>query len=178
MFGCKPRLPTDVNLQTEVKPLHSTHRHHLEDWKEVMEDVYAATLQSPTHRKEHDKERKLQARQCRDKLEQGDKVLVRNLTPRGGFVELRPYWEPGMAEVVSRYKNDVTYEIKSNLYPNKTRVLHHNMLMPVNHLLDTTDSVPTIFPMKNKISPERKIKLHKQGLEDPRETTRSSKKSD
>ena len=48
------------------------------------------------------------------------------------------------------------------------------MLMPVTQLLDTIDTVPTISPMKNKISPERKIKLHKQGAEDPRETTSSS----
>ena len=32
--------------------------------------------------------------------------------------------------------------------------------------------------MKNKISPERKIKLHKQGAEDPREITSSSEESD
>ena len=61
----------------------------------------------------HDKGRKLQAGQCLDQLEQGDKVLVRNLTPKGGTGKVRPYLEPKIAEVVSRYKNDVTYEIKS-----------------------------------------------------------------
>ena len=50
--------------------------------------------------------------------------------------------------------------------------------MPVTHLLDTIDTVPTICPMKNKISPERKIKLHKQGAENPKETTCSSEESD
>ena len=52
------------------------------------------------------------------------------------------------------------------------------MLMPVNHLLDTIDTVPTISPMKNKISPESKTKLHKQGAEDPRKTASSSEESD
>ena len=52
------------------------------------------------------------------------------------------------------------------------------MLMPVNHLLNTIDTVPTISAMKNKISTERKIKLHKQGAEDPRETKISSEESD
>ena len=50
------------------------------------------------------------------------------------------------------------------------------MLMPVTHLLDTIDTVPTISPMKKKISPERKIKLHR--AEDLRVTTSSSEQSD
>ena len=105
--------------------------------------------------------------------------MVRNLTPRGGPGKLRLYWELKIAEVVfSRYKNNVTYKIKCKSYPNKIRVLHRNILMPVNHLLDTIDAVPTIFLMKNKISLERKIKLHKQVVENPRETTSSSEESD
>ena len=67
-----------------------------------MEDVYAAALQNLTCRKENDKERKLQAGQCLDKLEQGDKVLVRNLTPRGGPGKPRPYLEPEIASIVSQ----------------------------------------------------------------------------
>ena len=43
------------------------------------------------------------------------------------------------------------------------------MLIPVTHLLATIETVPTISPMKNKILPERKIKLHR--AEDPRVTT-------
>ena len=116
-----------------------------------MEDECVAALQNSTYRKEDDKERKLQARQCLDKLEQGEKVLVRNLTPRSSLGEPRPYWEPETTKVVSQNKSDVTYEIKSKSYPNKTRVPHHNMLMPVTYLLDTIDTVLIISPMKNKI---------------------------
>ena len=67
-----------------------------------MENAYAVALQNSTYMKEHDKERKLQERQCLDKLEQGDKLLVRNLIPRGGPGKFRPYREPENAEVVSR----------------------------------------------------------------------------
>ena len=52
------------------------------------------------------------------------------------------------------------------------------MLMSVNHLLDTIDTVPTISPTKSKISPARKIELHKQEAEDPRETASSKEESD
>ena len=178
VFGRKPRLLTDIILQMELDPPHSTHKQYLENWKEVMEDAYAAALQNSTYRKKHDKEITLQARQRLDKLEQGDKVLVRNLTQRGGPGKLRPYWEPEIVEVVSQYKNDVTYEIKSKSYPNKPIVLRHSMLKPVNHLLDTIDTVAIISPMTDKISQERKNKLNKQGAEDPSETASSSKESD
>ena len=50
--------------------------------------------------------------------------------------------------------------------------------MSVNHLLDTIDTVPAISPIKSKISPERKIELHKEEAEDPRETTSSKEESD
>ena len=146
-FGCKPRLPIDISLQKKVDPSHSTHRQYLENWKEVMEDAYATALQNSICRKEKDKEAKLQAAQCLNKLEQRDKVLVRNLTRRDGPENLRPYWEPEIVEVVSQCKNDVTYDIKYKSYPNKTRVLRRNMLMPVTQLLDTIDTVRTISPI-------------------------------
>ena len=99
-----------------------------------MEDAYATAPQNSAYRKEHDEERKLQAGQCIDKLEQRDEVLVRNLTQRGGRGKLKAYWEPQIVQVVSQYKNNVTFEIKFKPYPNKTRILHCNMLMPGYHL--------------------------------------------
>ena len=93
--------------------------------------------------------------------------MARNLTPIGSSGELSLYWELEIAEVISRHKN-IAYRIKSKSHPNKTRILHCNMLKSVNHLLEAiVDAVPTIYPIKNKIppemknnvSPERKIKL-------------------
>ena len=69
MFGCKLKLQIDIILQMEEDVPHSTHRQYLENWKEVMENAYAAALQNSTYRKEHDKERTFQARQHLDKLE-------------------------------------------------------------------------------------------------------------
>ena len=91
MFDSKPRLPIDIILQTEVDPPHSKQRKYLENWKEVMEDAYAVALVNSTYMKEHDKEKKLQEKQCLDKLKQGDKLLVKKVTPRGSPGKLRPY---------------------------------------------------------------------------------------
>ena len=84
-----------------------------------MENAFATALKNSTYRKEYDKERKLQTAQCLEKLEQGDKVLVRNFTPRGGPGKLRSYWEPEIAEVISRFKNDVAYEVNSKSSPRR-----------------------------------------------------------
>ena len=66
-----------------------------------MEDPYVTAPKNSRYRKEHHKERQFQAGQCPDKLEREDKVLVRNLTPRGGLGKLIPYWEPEIEEVSS-----------------------------------------------------------------------------
>ena len=54
-----------------------------------MKDVYATALQNSTYMKKYDKEKKLPAGQCLDRLEEGDKVLVRNLEPKGASGNLR-----------------------------------------------------------------------------------------
>lgn len=56
-----------------------------------MEDAYAVALVNSTYMKEHDKEKKLQEKQYLDKLKQGDKLLVKKVTPRGSPGKLRPY---------------------------------------------------------------------------------------
>ena len=81
-----------------------------------MEDAYAAALQNSPYRKENDKKRKLRAGKCLDKLEQGDKVLIKNLTPRGGTGKFKSYSKLEIAEVVARYKNDFI-KIKVKSYP-------------------------------------------------------------
>ena len=50
---------------------------------------------------------------CLGILEAGDKVLVRNLSPRGGPGKLRLFWEQEVSEVIQSHENDVTYTIKT-----------------------------------------------------------------
>lgn len=85
-----------------------------------MEDTYARALQNSTYQKKHDKERKLRAGKCIDELGQGDKLLIKNLTPSGGPGKFKLYWKPEIAEIVIRYKNDLTYKIKFKSNPNKS----------------------------------------------------------
>ena len=96
-------------------------------------------------------------------LQPGDKVLVRNLSPRDDPGKLRLFWEQEVAEVMQRHENDVTYTIRAISQPEKVRTLHRNMLMPVNHILQTIDDALNIC----FINPQKKVKsaMRKEAIE-------------
>lgn len=64
-------------------------------------------------------------------LSPGDRVLVRNMSGRGGPVKLRSYWEDQIHVVVSRKReSSPVYEVKPECGTERRRILHRNMLMP------------------------------------------------
>ena len=59
----------------------------------------------------------------------------------------------------------MTYTIKTISQPEKVWTLHRNMLMPVNHKLQTVDDAPNLCLMK--VKPQKKIKsaMRKEAIE-------------
>ena len=150
MFSRKPRLPIDIILETEGDHPRGNHKDHLSSWKREMEDAFQSAFAKSSERKEKDTKRKLQTGPCLGVLEPGDRVLFKNLTPRGDPEKLTLFWEQGIAEIVKRHENDVTYSVKSIAEPGKIRTLHRNMLMAIKHVTDSVDQTPQISPMKTK----------------------------
>ena len=108
--------------------------------------------------------RKLKSGPCLGIFEPGDKVYVRNLSPRDGSGKLRSFWEQEIAEVIQRHENYLTYTIKTISEPEKVWTLHRNMLMLVNHTLQTVHDTPNICLMKVKSQKKVKSPMRKEAI--------------
>ena len=87
---------------------------------------------------------------CTKKDKLSDRVLVRNLSERGGTGKLRSYWEDAI-QVIVEPKGDynVVYAIRPEHDKNgKMRIVHKNILMPCDALLKDCTKQPTRKPPK------------------------------
>ena len=68
-------------------------------------------------------------------LQPGDRVLVRNLSERGGPGKLCNFWEKVIHVVVNRCNQEgPVYTVKPETGNGRTRTLHRNMLLPCDFL--------------------------------------------
>ena len=74
-------------------------------------------------------------------LQEGDRVLVRNLSERGGTGKLRAYWEDPI-HIIKNQRGDLpVYEVKREDGKGRTRILHRNLLLPCSYLPVEDESV-------------------------------------
>ncbi len=142
LFGRSPRLPIDVlfGLGTDSTPMNKSE--YLEAWKRGMQEAQEIAREHVKKTSERNKRNYDQKVRYTD-LDSGSRVLVRNMTPRGGPGKLRNYWEEQVHVVVRRIAEDVPiYEIKPEQGKGRSRVLHRNLLMPCDHLPLEVDPAP------------------------------------
>ena len=74
-------------------------------------------------------------------LEKGDRVLIRNLSERGGTGKMRSFWEDKVHVIIENLNSEnITYKVQpENDLNGKIRTLHRNMLLSCDNPLDNYD---------------------------------------
>lgn len=130
LFGRSPRLPIDVVFGIG----QDSDRKDVQKWSSEMKEAYRiaqerAQKSSSKAKERYDKGFKSAA------LEAGDRVLVRNLSERGGPGKLRSYWEDKIHVVRRRMSlESPVYEVAAEDGSGKKRVLHRNLLFQCDYL--------------------------------------------
>lgn len=133
LFGRSPRLPIDTLFNLPATYKQESYREYVQKWQDRMRQAYEIASKTAVREAERGK-------QCYDRkvhgndLQPGGRVLVRNLSERGGPGKLRSYWEDKVHRIVKRRNNDSpVYEVMPE-GGGKTRVLHRNLLLPCDSL--------------------------------------------
>ncbi|XP_032363178.1 uncharacterized protein LOC116675624 [Etheostoma spectabile] len=134
LFGRKPRLPIDVIFGINEEEGCNSYEEYAKKWQQQMKEAYdiaSKTIKKTTARGKTYYDQKRQSAM----LSPGDRVLVRNMSERGGPGKLRSYWEKQIHIVVSQKGRDSpVYEVKAENGTGNSRILHRNMLMPCDAL--------------------------------------------
>ena len=187
LFGRSPRLPVDFMFDLgEDDDQVVSHGEFAESWKQAMKEAYTVVChqsnKSAARGKKHYDKKIYGA--C---LDIGDRVLVRNVSERGGTGKLRSYWENDIYVVVGKKNADIpvyTVETESKRAKKKVRVLHRNLLLPCDHLPpeddleDGTTKRPASQNEKRSVSQNERKTARKQKASTRQRTAKHQEKED
>ena len=142
LFGRSPRLPVDLMFGFSRKDTRMSHTEYTEKWKVAMQGAYELARQNIS--KSADFGKKQYDRKVRfSSLQPGDRVLVRNLSERGGPGKRRSHWEQEVHLIVEQNGDLPVYEVTPEGRKGESRILHRNLLLPCDFLQSNlSKSVP------------------------------------
>ena len=167
LFGRQPRLPIDLIFKSKTPSTKQEYPQFVKQWKDAMKEAYQWTGRKIN-------KRSLRAKKTYDRwvrssvLEPGDRVLVRNLSERGGPGKLRSFWEDDIHAVIKRKgPESPVYEIKPERGEGrKNRVLHRNLLLHCDYLPPDEDK-----PTPDKPAPKGPTRTIPRSPQPPRPNT-------
>ena len=150
LFGRAPRLPIDLMFNLTVKDEPTPYPVYVNKWRKAMQEAYA--LASKSSQIAASKGKQQNDKRVRSSvLKPGDRVLIRNLTPRGGPGKIRAFWEEEIHVVVSRKSPESpVYDVKPESGRGKVRTLHRNLLLPCDHL-------PATMPYRDRVRKKKEM---------------------
>lgn len=125
LFGRSPRLPVDLLFGFTLETGTVDHKEYVKKWKELMQEAYDITTANAKKTAN------------RNKLNyEADRVLLRNMTSRGGTRKLRNHWEDTIHKVICWVGKDMPiYEVRPEQGKGRgSRILHRNLLLPCDNL--------------------------------------------
>ena len=134
LFGRHPRLPIDLVFDIDLSSDYQSYPAYVSTWKTAMEEAYK--LASKKSQESGARAKAYYDRKLRSSvLHPNDRVLVCNLSERGGPGKLRSHWENTVHRIVrQRDPDSPVYEVKPETGTGPTRVLHRNLLLPCDSL--------------------------------------------
>ena len=169
LFGRNPRLPIDLMFGITPKDQGSSHSDYAEKWRARMTEAYK--LASNSANKEALRGKVLYDRKVHGaELSFGCRVLVRNLTERGGPGKLRSFWEDKVYVVTQKkHPDSPVYELKPENGKGRCRILHRNLLLPCDFLPVEKVDLPLEPVKRKKRHNKSKHKEQEQSSEDENE---------
>lgn len=133
LFGRSPRLPIDLMFNLQANEKQPSYADYVVNWQTRIQEAYQ--IASKTAEKEALRGKKYYDKKVHGvELWPGNRVLLRNLSERGGPGKLRSHWEDCVYTVISRRSPDgPVYEIRPEK-GGQSRVVHRNLLLPCDSL--------------------------------------------
>ncbi|TKS67456.1 Retrovirus-related Pol polyprotein from transposon 412 [Collichthys lucidus] len=140
MFGRSPRLPVDLAFGLPVRENWSTsHSKYVENLRSRLEESFQLASKNAIKSGDRNKAR-FDQRVTPSSLEEGDRVLVRNVRLRGKH-KLEDKWEQDVYVVEKRAGDLPVYTVRpENRADVPTRTLHRDLLLPCSFLPACGDS--------------------------------------
>ncbi|XP_067307362.1 uncharacterized protein [Pseudorasbora parva] len=132
MFGRLPRLPVDLAFGLPIEPPAKSHSQYVKDLKDRLRESYEIAKRNAAKLAERNK-RRFDERVVASTLEEGDRVLVRNVRLRGKH-KLADKWEQGVQVVVKRAGDLPVYTVRPVGQSGPLRTLHRDLLLPCGFL--------------------------------------------